>query len=151
VSNTIALIDAGPRGIAAVRVTTAISRWPGEFKHALNKVYAAIRAGHVGQNGRNVMIYRHRSDGLVDIECGVETNQRFDPVGEVVYCETPSGMAVTTAHIGPYDQLGASYDAIARWSESNGHRLASVCWEIYGHWNDDPAQRRTDIFHIVIR
>jgi effector-binding domain-containing protein len=63
----------------------------------------------------------------VDIECGIETAGKFEPFDEVVYSETPSGMAVTTAHIGPYTQGGVSYDAIVEWSRKNGHPLTGIC------------------------
>ena len=29
-----------------------------------------------------------------------------------------------------------------------GPRLAGVSWEVYGDWDDDPAKRRTDIYHL---
>jgi hypothetical protein len=69
--------------------------------HSLNKVYKAIQDGKVRPHGHNVMVYHPRADGLTDIECGVETAETFEPAGEVVYFETPSGMAVTTTHVGP--------------------------------------------------
>ena len=145
----ILIIEAKPRPIAVVAVTTEISRWPREFRQSLDKVYAAVKAGHVRQSGQNVMVYRSREDGLMDIECGVETERRFDPVGEVVYRETPGGMAATMAHIGPYEELRRSHQAVVEWSRKNGHQLTGVCWEIYGDWNEDPAQLRTDIFQLV--
>lgn len=143
------LVEAFPRAIACVRVTTALSRWPREFMHSLNKVYAVINAGHVRKSGHNVMVYRSRADGSADIECGVEITGPFEPIGEVVYSETPSGFAVTKTHVGPYDQLGVSYETLARWSLDGGHNLSEISWEIYGDWEDDPAKLRTDIFRLV--
>jgi effector-binding domain-containing protein len=145
----ILLIEAKPRPIAVVRVTTVLSKWPREFRHSLDKVYAAVKAGHVRQNGHNVMVYHPREDGRVDIECGIDVEKEFDPVGEVVYSETPSGLAITTAHMGPYGELGTSHQAVVEWSRRNGHRLTGTCWEIYGDWREDPAQLRTDIFHLA--
>ena len=147
----ISIVDVSPRPIAAVRVTTVLSKWPSQFRHALDKVYDAVKAGRVRQTGQNVMVYRPRDNRLVDIECGVETDARFEPVGEVVYSETPSGLAVTTAHMGPYEQLGMSHNAVAEWSRQNGYRITGTCWEIYGDWSDDPAKLRTDIFHLARR
>jgi len=147
----ITIIEARPRPLAAVRVTTVLSKWPSQFRNALDKVYEAVKAGKVRQSGHNVMVYHPREDGQVAIECGIETATEFERFGEVVYCETPSGMAVTTAHIGPYEQLGMSYNAITDWSRKNGHRLTGTCWEIYGDWSDDPATLRTDIFHLLQR
>jgi len=145
----ISLIDAPPRPLAVVRVTTVLANWPREFVGHLNKVYAAIKAGHVRQAGQNVMVYRPRPDSRVDIECGVETDTRFDGVGEVVYSQTPAGLAVTVAHIGPYSELGKSHGAIFEWSRAHGRQLDGTCWEIYGDWEEDPAKLRTDVFHLV--
>lgn len=145
----IAILDVRPHPLAVVRVTTVLSRWPLEFRQALDKVYEAVKAGRVRQNGQNVMVYRPRQDGKVDIECGVETAAKFEPCGEVVYSETPSGRAVALAHVGPYQQLRASHSAIVDWSRKNGHQLAGTCWEIYGDWEENPAKLRTDLFHLL--
>ena len=147
----ISLVDARPRPLAAVRVTTVLSMWPRQFMHELNKVYDAVKAGRVRKAGHNVMVYHPRADGRVDIECGIETDAGFEAGREVVYCETPSGMTVTAAHIGPYRQLGATHNAVVEWSGEYGHRLTGTCWEIYGDWEEDPAKLRTDISHLVQR
>jgi effector-binding domain-containing protein len=133
-----------------VRVTTVLSAWPKEFMVPLNAVYDAVKAGRVCQNGHNVMVYYPRPDGRVDIECGIETAQRFEPFGNVGYSETPPGRAVATTHIGPWEQLGSSHAAVTAWSRSNGIRLAGTCWEIYGDWEEDPAKRRAAVFHLVL-
>jgi effector-binding domain-containing protein len=130
-------------------VTTVLSQWPKQFMKALDIVYDAVRAGRLQQSGRNVMVYRPRGDGRVDIECGIEVATMFDGLGEVLYCETPGGPAVTAAHIGPYDKLGDTHNAIVAWSRENGYRLAGTCWEIYGDWEEDAAKLRTDIFHLL--
>ncbi|HEV3331902.1 MAG TPA: hypothetical protein VG096_13015 [Bryobacteraceae bacterium] len=147
--NEVAVVQAHPRPLAAVRVTTVLSKWPSQFSKALDKVYAAVRAGKVQQSGQNVMVYYPREDGLVDIVCGIEVATKFDGWGEVLYCETPGGLAATTAHIGAYQELGVSHRAIVEWSHTNGHHLTGTCWEIYGDWNEDPAKLRTDLFHLL--
>ena len=145
----ISMVKVNSRPLAAVRATTILSRWPREFMHSLDKVYEAVKAGQIRQAGQNVMVYYPRTDGLVDIDCGVETAGKFPAIGEVMFCETPAGSAVTTAHIGPYERLGASHSAIVAWSRERDHRLSGICWEIYGDWEEDPAKLRTDIFHLV--
>jgi effector-binding domain-containing protein len=138
-----------PRPIAAVRVTTEITQWPGQFKAALDQVYAAAKAGKVRLNGVNVMVYRPRSDGLCDIDCGVETVSEFEPAGAVVYCETPRGEAAAIAHIGPYRDLRLSHDAVVKWCREHDRSRSGVVWEVYGHWNNNPATVRTDLFHLL--
>jgi hypothetical protein len=35
------------------------------------------------------------------------------------------------------------------WCRSHGRPLAGPRWEVYGHWSDNPATRRTDIFYLL--
>src|SRR4051812_11207680 len=110
-----------PRPLAAVIVTTMMSKWSSQWKGTLDKVYEARKAGLITQSGHNVMVYYLRGDGSAEIHCGFETPARFEPAGEVVYSETPSGLAVTTVHRGSYRELGVSYDAMGAWSRRNGY------------------------------
>ena len=142
--------DVLPRPVAVMRVTTHLSTWPQEFGGPLGRVYAALKAAEVKHPGLNVMVYRPRRDGRVDIECGVCVAAKFDCLGEVVSSETPGGVAATFAHIGPYSQLKAGHDAIVDWARSHGRTLSGTCWEVYGHWNDDPAKLRTDLYHLLL-
>jgi effector-binding domain-containing protein len=63
--------------------------------------------------------------------------------------QTPGGRVVTTAHIGPYDEMGAAYDAIHAYVRDNRLKVIGPSWEVYGHWSDDPARLRTDVFFTV--
>jgi effector-binding domain-containing protein len=83
------------------------------------------------------------------MEIGVEVDRTF-PDGERVVCSaTPAGLAATTAHFGPYDRLGAAHEAIQRWCAANHLALAGPSWAIYGHWTDDSAKLRTDVFYLL--
>jgi len=147
----IRLMDAIPRPFAAVSVQTKISLWPQQFGASLDKVWREIRAGKIVKGGHNVMVYRHRPDGLVDIECGVETDSRFQAIGEVRLSETPAGPAVAATHVGDYAQLGSSWDGLAQWGRAQGYALSSTLWEIYGDWNENPSQLETDLFYLLKR
>ena len=52
-------------------------------------------------------------------------------------------------HTGPYQRLGETYDAMATYARANGLDISGPFWEIYGHWNDDPAWLETEIFHLI--
>jgi effector-binding domain-containing protein len=110
-------------------------------------VWAALRAQGL-KGGRNVALYRER--GAV-VEAGVELQTPFSPEGEIVLSELPAGRAATAIHYGPYQDMGAAHEAVQEWCKANGQEFGSVCWEIYGHWQDawnsDPSQIRTDVFY----
>jgi effector-binding domain-containing protein len=113
---------------------------------ACGEVWEFFRSAGLPRPGRHLALYL---DCEMNIECGVEVAQPFPGNDRVVCSQTPAGTVATTAHIGPYDRLGEAHAAVHRWCAANGHTLAGVSWEVYGHWTDDPAQLRTDIFYLL--
>jgi effector-binding domain-containing protein len=138
-----------PRPIAAVRTRMPLARVPSQFSQYLNQVYAASRAGGVALDGQNIFVYRNVADGEADIDFGVGTRAPFTPVGAVEPTETPGGRAATTTHWGDYRGLGGAHSAVVDWCKAHGHSFAGPSWEVYGHWSDDPAKVRTDIYYLL--
>jgi effector-binding domain-containing protein len=62
---------------------------------------------------------------------------------------TPAGTVATLAYFGPYDKMKPAHEEIHRYVAANGLKIAGPSWEVYGHWSDDPAQLRTDIFYLL--
>ena len=103
------------------------------------------------RRGGNVAVYR---DGGIRLEVGVELLGAFVEQGGVVRSATPEGVLASTAHFGPYGNLGAAHDAVREWCQANNHRLAGPSWEIDGHWgtewDSDPSLIRTDVFYQLV-
>ena len=112
-------------------------------------VWQAVKAQKAAA-GRHVAIYW---DASIRLEVGVELLGPFDDDGEVVRSATPAGTVASITHLGPYGGLGVAHDAVRRWCEAHGHRLAGPSWEIYGHWRPewdaDPSAIRTDVCYLL--
>ena len=145
----VAVQQAHARPIAAVRARLPIADIPRRFADYLNQVYAAARAGAIEVDGQNIFVYRDAANGEADVEFGVGARRAFEHTGPIVYSATPPGAVATTTHWGDYAELGAAHDAVVRWCRSHGRSLAGASWEVYGHWSDNPATRRTDIFYLL--
>jgi effector-binding domain-containing protein len=85
----------------------------------------------------------------MNVECGVEVFQTFTGNDRVVCSKLPDGFVATAVHWGPYHRLGEAHDAIRKWCTEHGHGPAGPAWEVYGHWEDDPAKLRTDVFYLL--
>jgi effector-binding domain-containing protein len=83
------------------------------------------------------------------VEFGVGVTAPFAPLGPVRAVPLPVGPVATTTHWGDYAGLGAAHAAVIAWCRAHGHALAGTRWEVYGHWSDDPAARRTDVYHLL--
>jgi effector-binding domain-containing protein len=110
------------------------------------EVWEFVRSAGLPHPGRNLALYL---DLEMNLECGVEVTQPFDGNGGVVCSSTPGGSVATTVHLGPYHLLGEAHEAIHHWCTKQELTLAGPFWELYGHWTDDPAKLRTDVFYLL--
>jgi hypothetical protein len=143
---------AGLRILAAVHRSVALGAIGGVWRPALDEVWKSLR-GQPGlrTDGHNIFLYHHpaRRDERMKVDFGVEVTRRFVQSGEVFATETPAGEAATAVHIGPYDRLGDTHNAIHAWAAANSREFAGKSWEIYGDWNDDPNKLETTVAYLL--
>ena len=142
---------ATPRAIAAVRTRVRAGRVAAVFKEFLDQVYAAARSGAIELDGQNIFVYRDVAEnpGAIDVLFGVGAKAPFADVGSVTYTQLPLGEVAAATHWGSYADLGNTHSAVRAWCKENGRKPAGVGWEVYGHWNEDPAKLRTDVFYLL--
>jgi len=145
----IQILESPSRILAVVRRRAALSEVPAVIPEACGEVWKFLRATALPHAGLNVVVYRHAHDQVFDLECGVEVLQAFEDTGAVVRSSTPAGLTATAAHFGPYSELLNTHAAIRTWCQAHGKVLAGVSWEVYGHWTDEPARLRTDVFYLL--
>lgn len=117
---------------------------------ACGLVWGVVREQKLTGVGRNIAIYW---DNEINLEIGVELSGPFAGYGEVKSSATPAGMVAVATHVGPYDQLHQTHQAIQQWCAQQGHNLAGPSWEIYGHWkaewNNDPSRICTEVCYLT--
>jgi effector-binding domain-containing protein len=119
-----------------------------EFGRHLDQVYKAATAGAVKLDGQNVFIYRDATADMLTVDFCVGVTAPF-VAGAVMPFETPGGVAAMTTHVGAYAQLGDASAAIVAWCRAHDRTLAGPSWEVYGHWDEDPARLRTEVYYLL--
>jgi hypothetical protein len=137
---TVTIIDAAPQWIAASRGTAKAGEISRTMLGLLGRSWDLVKKSGIKNDGQNVAIYR---GGM--IEAGPRLLEKFE--GDCV--ATPSGRAAMTIHMGPYELLGNAHGAVRDWCKANGHELEGTNWEVYGHHEEDPAKRRTDVYYLL--
>ena len=147
---TVEVVSARP--LAAVRRQVRIGQVASAWRPALDQVWAFLKQ-HTGlrADGHNVFLYHHPAnrESPMDVDFGVQVTRPFDRSGEVFCTETPAGKVATALHIGPYDRMGQTHEAIHAWAASNRASFAGQSWEIYGDWTDDPTKLETRIEYLL--
>lgn len=132
--------------LLVVRLRAAQPQLSTVVPHACGVVWDFVRRSRIDSAGRHVAVYLNAN---IDLEVGVEVGADAAGGGDVFPSATPAGPVATTAHIGPYARLNEAHGAVLQWCATHHHRLAGLSWEVYGHWNDDPRQLRTDVFYLL--
>ena len=130
-----------------VRLRATLEQLPTVIPQACGEVWTFFRSSGLPRPGRHLALYL---DNVMNIECGVEVFQPFTGNDRVFCSKTPAGMAATAVHMGPYHLLGEAHNAVKAWCKDHGHAVTGCCWEVYGHWTDDPTSLRTDIFYLLL-
>jgi effector-binding domain-containing protein len=134
------------RPLAVVRRRASSQELSRVVPECCGTVWNVLKALQVPGAGRHVAIYW---DCQINLEVGAEVEAPFAGHGEVLGSSTPAGPVATVAHFGPYNRLHDAHAAIRKWCADNGYTPAGPNWEVYGHWDDDPAKVRTDVFYLL--
>jgi len=141
---TVTVQEIAPQWIAAAQAPVKDGEIARVMPPLLGKAWDFIKRSGVKSDGQNVAIYK---DGQV--VAGARVLGKFEGEGEIACVATPAGLAATAIHLGPYELLGRAHRTVRDWCAANGHILEGTNWEVYGHHEEDPARRRTDVFYLL--
>jgi len=147
-SYEVSIVEAAARPTAVVAATTTWQRFPREWPGLLDEVWTCLRAGGIRGGCPNVMLYL---DDRPRVEIGVWVRVPCELTGRVVRSHLPAGRVATTAHRGPFQDVGDAHRAVLDWCAANGERPTGVRWEIYGPHRDDPGELTTEVFWLLGR
>jgi len=140
------------RKIAAVRRQVRISEISQAWRPALDKVWEFLRrTPGLRTDGHNIFLYHHPASRQMpmDVDFGVEVVRPFEASGEVRLTETPAGRVASALHVGLYERMGETHEAIHKWAAANHQSFAGKSWEIYGDPSDDPAKMEIRIEYLL--
>jgi effector-binding domain-containing protein len=140
---TVTIVEAKPQWILAGRAVSSRRDVGKTMLGLLGPGWDFVKRNGVKTDGQNVAVYRGAPEGVA-IEAGPRVLEKVE--GCVA---TPSGRAAMTIHMGLYELLGRGHDAVREWCKANGYELEGTNWEVYGHHEEDPAKRRTDVYYLL--
>ncbi|WP_195908954.1 GyrI-like domain-containing protein [Microlunatus sp. Gsoil 973] len=141
--------DEPARTTAVRKASTTWSEFPSLWPQLSADVWTCLRAGGVTRGCPNVMLYRDRPDGGVDVEIGVELRVPCELTGAVVASTLPGGQVASVEHRGPWSRMDQAYQTFDVWREANHVPKPTVHWEVYGPHSDDPAELTMTIFWLL--
>src|SRR3954452_2434706 len=142
-----------PRPLAVVRRRAAQKDLSTVIPQACGEVFNLAKAQRPTGLGRLVALYLDCTTDLFELEIGVEVDHPITDGKGLFASALPPGTVATAVHMGPYQQLKRTHEALHQWCKAQGHHLAGVSWEIYGHWlkewDSDPSKIRSDVCYLL--
>ena len=105
--------------------------------------------------GHNVVLYWASKSARLDsaqgigVDIGADVTTPFESDDNLRCVEPPSGRALHMKHVGPVQELGETYSALAGFARTNGLDISGPFWEVYGHWTADESTFEIDVFHLI--
>jgi effector-binding domain-containing protein len=119
-----------PRHLAVVRFSATPEQIPDRMAAAFGTVFGYLARNGVTPSGPPIGCYDTGSDTFV-VRAGCMVDDPIEPDGDVERYDLPGGDALSTVHVGPYDDLEHAYEALQARAGALGRELSPVMWEEY--------------------
>jgi AraC family transcriptional regulator len=111
-------------------------------------MYAIRQGGEIAAPPYSIY-YNWDPEGLILVECGVPLEEAIGGDGTFMPTETPGGKAVKAVHMGPYEELVNTYEALEQYMKVMKYEPLGLAYEVYV--NDpseepNPAKWETHIY-----
>jgi DNA-binding transcriptional MerR regulator len=154
-STTMQIQDIVVKRTESIRVAEAVGTSPGYGSENLGPVFARLlpqvlaRLEEVGARpGISVGHYEdQREDGTVVLHAGFDIGDQDVPTGDgVEVVALPVVEVASVIHRGSMEEIAPAFEALIRWVENSGYRLAGPERELYHEFHpDDPSRHVTEL------
>jgi effector-binding domain-containing protein len=128
---TFAVQDLDGQHAAVARAELPMQELPGFFARAFDEVMRVVKEQGLVITGPPFGFYPRMPTATIELAAGFPVSATIEPDGEVVALDLPGGRAVVGTHVGPYDTLKETYQALTEWAASQGLELSGAMWESY--------------------
>lgn len=137
---------------AVVRGSVGMDQITAFYDSAYGAVAQALAQQGAEPAGAAFGFYLSIPTETFELEAGFPTAAPITSSGEVVASELPAGEVARAVHMGGYDSLGDSWDALMGWVTEQGRVPEGRMWEVYVTEPSpemDPATLRTELYLLL--
>jgi effector-binding domain-containing protein len=133
---------------AALRLNAPMDEIGESMGQAFPRIYQAVTEAGVTPTGTPLARYFSFGGPIIDFECAIPVAEPFAGSDEVRAGTVGGGEAVVGTHVGPYDTIGQTWEALMAWLTEQGREPAGPGWESYltdPSAEPDPAKWVTEV------
>ena len=139
--------DIPKRKTLTVRKRSSLEKLPQDIGNAYGAIMQYL--GGLGETptGMPFVIYYNLDMQDLDVEIGFPVSKKIPDKDNMKASEIAAGKFASTVHIGPYQTMEPTYNALNQWITDNGHEAEGTAIEFY--FNDPnevgPENTKTEI------
>ena len=120
-----------PRPSLSIRTRTAVSSLQEVFDDGYASIVRFLETRGKRPGGPRFALYFNMGTDDLEVEFGFPVEEGIEGEGAIRNSTTPSGRAVSTLYIGPYEEVEPAYTAMMKWAGDSGLALSGVSYEVY--------------------
>jgi effector-binding domain-containing protein len=120
-----------PQPALAIRETAAVAEIPAKMGECFAALVRFFGERRIPFAGHPFAYYHSWSDAATVMDVGFPVPPGTAGEGRIQAVTLPGGRIVTGTHVGPYDKIVETYNAMDVWMKSNGLTPAGNMWETY--------------------
>jgi len=144
------ITDLPSQPVVAIKVSAPREKMADEIRRIYTALAAYMQAQGVEAAGPPYASFQFVGDQMT-LDAGFPVAEALPGEGEIVAGELPGGKHAVSLHVGPFDQVGETYEALFRWIAEQGLRPAGGPREVYltDPQSTTPDQLRTEVVCLV--
>ena len=125
-----------------------------EIGPSLAEIFPKVFA-HLGKSGiqpKTAPLAKYKVDGdKFEMEGGIVVPEGTKGEGALVASDLPAGKVAFAVHVGPYEKLPDTYEALKAWLKTKGLKPSDIGWEIYisDPGSTKPEEIKTEVYLLV--
>jgi effector-binding domain-containing protein len=134
---------------AAINLTCPTEQIGETMGQAFPKVFEAVAKAGLAPAGAPLARYFSFGSPVIEFECAIPVAVPFKGDGDVQPSEIGGGDAAFGLHVGPYDTIGQTWEAMMAWVTEQGCAPGGPGWEYYltdPSEEPDPAKWVTEVY-----
>jgi effector-binding domain-containing protein len=140
------------RPALTIRTRTRVSDIAALFKKGYTSIALRLKEHGKVPAGPPFALYYNMDMDDLEVEFGFPVDELLQGSASIMASTTPTGKAVTTLYIGPYEEIEPAYDYLMKWCADNSLILNGVAYEVYLNdpSNTSPEMLKTQV-HLLLK
>ncbi|MGI6468279.1 MAG: GyrI-like domain-containing protein [Syntrophomonadaceae bacterium] len=125
------IIETTAQPVLSIRKVTSVRQLPEELGKAYHAIIAYLE--ELGQQPADAAFacYYNMDMENLDVEMGFPVSSALPGRGEIKASQIPAGKKATALYVGPYQEIGPTYEAMTQWIKDSGEEPTGVAYEFY--------------------